>query len=103
LSPAFKDDMRQGWSHGSITSADAFYHYYSHFTRDQNFFEANSARVKTPVKVVWGENDPYINKDMGAEFAHRVKATLTLLPGIGHYPHLQDPTRTVAEIRAAAR
>jgi pimeloyl-ACP methyl ester carboxylesterase len=103
LSTAFKDDMRQGWSHGSITSADAFFHYYSHFTRDQHHFEANSARVKTPVKVVWGEIDPYISKEMGAEFATRVKATLTLLPGIGHYPHLQNPTRTVAEIRAAAR
>jgi pimeloyl-ACP methyl ester carboxylesterase len=102
LSPAFANDMRRGWRHGSITSADAFYHYYSYFTRDQNHFEANIARFKTPLKVVWGEIDPYINRDMGTELANRLKATLTLLSGIGHYPHLQDPTRTVAEIRAAA-
>jgi pimeloyl-ACP methyl ester carboxylesterase len=53
------------------------------------------------VKVVWGEKDPYINKEMGREFARRVQAEFTLLAGIGHYPHLQDPHRTVAEIRGA--
>ncbi len=26
---AFKEDMTKGWVHGDITSADAFYHYYS--------------------------------------------------------------------------
>lgn len=103
LSPAFKDDMLRGWSHGAMTSADAFYHYYSHFTRDQNYLEANLARLKTPVSVVWGEKDIYINKDMGAEFARRAKAELKLLPGIGHYPHLQDPNGTIAEVRAAFR
>lgn len=103
LSGAFKDDMIRGWSQGAMTSADAFYHYYSHFTRDQDHFEANIARLKTPVKVVWGEKDIYINKDMGVEFAKRAKADLSLLPGIGHYPHLQDPEQTIAEIRASFR
>jgi hypothetical protein len=28
---------------------------------------------------------------MGVEFAERVRAKLTLLPGIGHFPHLQNP------------
>lgn len=103
LSRAFQDDMRRGWSQGAMTSADAFYHYYSHFTRDQNHLEANLARLRTPVTVVWGEKDIYISKDMGAEFARAAKAELKLLPGIGHYPHLQDPAGTVAEIRAASR
>lgn len=103
VSAAFKHDMRRGWSHGSITSADAFYYYYSHFTRDQDYFEGNSARLKTPVKVVWGEIDPYISKDMGAELANRLGTHLTVLPGVGHYPHLQNPMQTVAEIRAATR
>jgi pimeloyl-ACP methyl ester carboxylesterase len=52
------------------------------------------------VKVVWGERDVYIAKEMGIEFASRAKAGLTLLPGIGHFPHLQDPRQAVAEIRA---
>jgi len=99
----YKDDMARGWGHGAMTSADAFYHYYSHFTRDQDYFEANLARLKTPVKVVWGEKDLYIRKEMGVEFATRIKADLTVLPGIGHYPHLQDPQQAVAEIRSAFR
>lgn len=103
LSEVFKADMARGWNHGAMTSADAFYHYYSHFTRDQNHFEANLGKLRTPVKVVWGEGDIYIRKDMGAEFASRTQAELTVLPGVGHYPHLQAPDATIAEIRAGAR
>ena len=103
LSGTFKGDMLRGWSHGAMTSADAFYHYYSYFTRDQNHLEANLARLKTPLKVVWGEKDIYISPEMGAEFARRTKAELKLLPGIGHYPHLQDPKGTIAEVRASLR
>jgi pimeloyl-ACP methyl ester carboxylesterase len=86
-----------------MTSVDAFAHYYAGFTRDQAYFEANVARLKTPVKVVWGAEDLYINKAMGAELADRAGVGLTVLPGVGHYPHLQVPQRTVEEIRAAAR
>ena len=101
LSPEFKQDMARGWDHGEVTSADAFYHYYSNFTRDQDYFEANLARLNTPVKVVWGADDPYIRKEMGEELARRIKAEFKLLPGIGHYAHLQAPADVAAEIRAA--
>jgi pimeloyl-ACP methyl ester carboxylesterase len=99
----FKDDMFRGWTLGAMTSADAFSHYYSHFTRDQDHFESQLARLKTPVKVVWGEKDLYINKEMGVEFAQRVRAKLTLLPGIGHFPHLQNPMLATDEVRDAFR
>jgi pimeloyl-ACP methyl ester carboxylesterase len=102
-SQEFKDDMSRGWDHGAMTTADAFANYYAHFTRDQDHFESQLASLKTPVTVIWGENDLYINKDMGIEFAGRIGATFTLLPGIGHYPHLQNPKRTVDEIRASFR
>lgn len=97
----FRQDMARGWSNGALTSADAFYHYYSNFTRDQDHFEANLDRLKTPVKVIWGAEDIYIRKDMGIELARRLGSDIGFLPGIGHYPHLQAPSRTVAEIRAA--
>ena len=84
-----------------MTTADAFYHYYSYFTRDQNFFEANLNRLKTTVTVVWGEKDFYIAKEMGVEFANRANLQLNILSGIGHYPHLQSPKRTIDEIRAS--
>jgi pimeloyl-ACP methyl ester carboxylesterase len=103
LSLEFKDDMSRGWDHGDMTTADAFANYYAHFTRDQDHFESQLARLRTPVKVIWGEKDLYINKDLGIEFAGRIRAAFTLLPGIGHYPHLQDPKRTIDEIRASFR
>jgi pimeloyl-ACP methyl ester carboxylesterase len=40
---------------------------------------------------------------MGGEFAERVNAELTLLPGIGHYPHLQNPKQAIEEVRASFR
>jgi pimeloyl-ACP methyl ester carboxylesterase len=103
VSREFKDDMLRGWNHGGMTSADAFHHYYSHFTRDQEYLESNLARLKTAINVVWGERDFYISKEMGIEFAGKANVEITLLPGIGHYPHLQDPTQTIAEIRDSFR
>jgi pimeloyl-ACP methyl ester carboxylesterase len=103
VSAEFKDDMSRGWSQGAMTTADAFAHYYAHFTRDQDHFESQLARLKTPVKVVWGEQDLYIQKEMGFEFAERARARLALLPGIGHYPHLQSPKQTIDEVRASFR
>ena len=100
VSQELKDDMSRGWDYGSMTSADAFYHYYSHFTRDQNYFESNLSRLKTPIKVLWGEADIYIKPDMGVEFAKRTHTELRVLPGVGHYPHLQRPAETVQEVRA---
>ncbi|MCK1537521.1 MULTISPECIES: alpha/beta hydrolase [unclassified Bradyrhizobium] len=101
ISQEFSDDAAKGWSQGEITTVDAFAHYYSHFTRDQDYLESHLAKLNTPVKVLWGEKDLYISKQSGVEFADRVHAELTVLPGIGHYPHLQDPQRTVAEVRAS--
>lgn len=102
ITPEYKADMAQGWRRdAAITPVDAFSHYYSAFTRDQDYFEANMARLKVPVSVVWGERDVYINKEMGEEFASRNQLPLTILPTLGHYPHLQDPRQAVEEVRAA--
>jgi len=103
VSREFRDDMARGWSHGEMTSVDAFYHYYSHFTRDQEFFESQLAKLATSVSVVWGAEDVYIMKEMGIELADRIQARLKLLPGIGHYPHLQAPSQAIDEIRASFR
>jgi pimeloyl-ACP methyl ester carboxylesterase len=98
ISSALAADMREGWNSGSMTSADAFYHYYAHFTRDQKFLEANLGRLKAPIEVVWGEQDIYIDTRMAREFAGRTGAKLTILPGIGHYPHHQDPELVVRQL-----
>jgi pimeloyl-ACP methyl ester carboxylesterase len=103
VSREFKDDMSRGWNQGAMTTADAFSHYYSHFTRDQDHFESQLPRLRTPVKVIWGEKDLYIRKEMGVELAERLHVALTLLPGIGHYPHLQIPKQAIDEVRASFR
>lgn len=63
-------------------------------TRDQEYFEANLGRLRTPVKIVWGEKDFYIKKEMGLELAQKAKLQIEVLANIGHYPHLQEPRRT---------
>ena len=103
LSREFRDDMARGWSHGDMTSVDAFYHYYAHFTRDQDHFESNLAKLTTPVTVVWGSEDLYIKKEMGIELARLVQADIKILPGVGHFPHLQAPRQAIDEIRTAFR
>jgi pimeloyl-ACP methyl ester carboxylesterase len=103
VSADFKDDVSRGWNHGGMTSADAFYHYYANFTRDEDYFEANVGKLKSPVKVVWGEKDIYIKKEMGIEFAQKINADIRILPDIGHYAHLQSPELVIEEIRASFR
>lgn len=101
ISAAYRTDMAAGWQHGPITSADAFARYYAAFSRDQAEFETKTEQLKTPVSVVWGAKDIYIDPAMGAEFAARIGARFSILSGAGHYPHLQDAKRAAAEIRAA--
>lgn len=96
-----RDDIAHAWEHGGMTSADALYHYYSHFSRDQQYLESNLPRLRTPVTVIWGEKDLFINKDMGIEFAREANVPISVLQDVGHYPHLQTPARVIAEIRAA--
>jgi pimeloyl-ACP methyl ester carboxylesterase len=38
---------------------------------------------------------------MGIEFARRTGTTLSILAGLGHYPHLQRPQQAVDEVRAS--
>lgn len=101
LAPDAKADMYANWGQSGMTTGDAFYHYYSHFTRDEQYFEANVGRLAAPVRVVWGEKDIYIDKKMGEELAAKSGKPFSVLPNLGHYPHLQNPQVVLAEIHAA--
>ncbi|OOG61851.1 alpha/beta hydrolase [Sinorhizobium sp. A49] len=101
LPPEAQADMKDSWARDDVTSADAFAFYYSHFARDEDYLEANLHSLKVPVKVIWGDSDIYVKPDMGKEFAARTGSEFDLLIGIGHFPHLQDPARTIEEVRAA--
>ncbi len=96
-----QEDMKHSWTLDGLTTADAFAFYYSYFNRDEDYLEANLGKLRTPVKVIWGDKDIYITKEMGREFADRTGSEFEILQGIGHFPHLQDPAWTVEEVRAA--
>jgi pimeloyl-ACP methyl ester carboxylesterase len=100
VSKEYKDDLIAGWDGPNMTSADAFYHYCSFFTRDGNYFEANLGRLRTPVKVVWGALDVPIKKEMGMELAERINAPIEIVDGVNHYLHLQDPKHVYESVNS---
>ena len=46
---------------------------------------------------------PSIGPPEWLQLAQRINAELTMLPGIGHYPHLQNPKQAIDEVRASFR
>ena len=66
--------------------------------------ERNSARVSEllkldiPVKIIWGEKDPYLTADQAREFGSYFKnASLHLLPA-GHWLQIDEPALVAAEM-----
>jgi pimeloyl-ACP methyl ester carboxylesterase len=54
-----------------------------------------------PLAIFWGEEDPLIPIAHGIEAASLLKGTkLTRFPGVGHFPHRQEPARFVRELEA---
>jgi pimeloyl-ACP methyl ester carboxylesterase len=96
----YKDDLLAGWDGPNMTTADAFYHYCSFFTRDGNYFETNLNRLRTPVKVLWGALDVPTKKEMGMELAERIHAPIEILEEVNHYVHLQDPKHVYEAVKS---
>jgi pimeloyl-ACP methyl ester carboxylesterase len=64
----------------------------------------HAARIKTitlPTLVLWGSRDRLVPPANAQRFADDIRgARLTLLDGLGHVPHEEDPARTVAAVAA---
>lgn len=61
---------------------------YVHESRWTGAIEAH----RSPLSIVWGDSDPIAVVDMARRLAGaRPDASLTLLPGIGHYPMIEAP------------
>ena len=57
--------------------------------------------VRCPVKIVWGEDDPWIPLARGkALHALMPEAQFATLPGTGHLPQLENPQAVLREILA---
>ncbi|GAB3226452.1 hypothetical protein GCM10027535_29910 [Mycolicibacterium hippocampi] len=56
-------------------------------------------RAETPTLVIWGDQDPIIPVDHGhAVHEARPNSTLTVLPRLGHFPHVEAPAEVAAAI-----
>jgi 3-oxoadipate enol-lactonase len=56
-------------------------------------------RIQNPTLIVVGAEDQATPPALGRALADRLSnARLTLLPGLGHCPHIQDPDAFVAAI-----
>ncbi len=57
---------------------------------------AREVEVLPPIAIFWGEDDPLIPVAHGIEAVSMLDgAALTRFRGVGHFPHLQAPTRFV--------
>lgn len=58
--------------------------------------------IRCPVRILWGELDPWIPLERGRDL-HRLvpRAEFEVLPGIGHLPQLEAPELVVGRVRAA--
>ncbi len=60
------------------------------------------AGLGVPVRILLGELDPWPNARAGEELAGLFRdARVSVLPGAGHFPWLDDPARFTLEVRAA--
>jgi pimeloyl-ACP methyl ester carboxylesterase len=57
---------------------------------------AHEAPSLPPIAIFWGDDDPLIPVAHGVEAVSLLEgATLTRFPGVGHFPHRQEPGRYV--------
>ena len=62
---------------------------------------AHEAPSLPPIAIFWGDEDPLIPVAHGIEAASLLEgALLTRFPGVGHFPHRQEPTRYVQALEA---
>lgn len=58
-------------------------------------------RIRVPVGFLWGDGDPFGDPAIAEAFVDRVPgATLTMVPGAGHAPWIDDPAGAAAFVRA---
>jgi pimeloyl-ACP methyl ester carboxylesterase len=58
-------------------------------------------RISAPTLLVWGEKDAMIPFANSADYLKAIRgATLVSFPGIGHLPHEEAPSQTIAAVRS---
>ncbi|CAN7172946.1 alpha/beta hydrolase [Bradyrhizobium sp. LjRoot220] len=70
-------------------------HYFLGADREAVSADRNAyARIKLPVAILWGDKDSITPAEQALDLRTLLppETTLTLLPGLGHIPQIEDPT-----------
>ncbi len=75
---------------------DAFLSYFQNFHIGQTYFEQVAHKLQTPVLVVWGKYDRFINIKLAYEIVEKLpNAKLEIIDKSGHYVHMDKPRELV--------
>jgi pimeloyl-ACP methyl ester carboxylesterase len=79
--------------HGSTPDIADWLYYFSGSDRAAASADRDSyARVNIPVAIIWGDKDSVTPIDQARDLHGLLpQSTLTLLPGLGHIPQIEDP------------
>ncbi len=78
------------------SNQDAFLSYFQNFWIGQEYFEQHAHELQTPVLVIWGKHDRFINIKLGYEIAEKLpNARLKVIEKSGHYVHMDKPQELV--------
>ncbi len=86
----------------SAQGADSFYRQFAQ--ADEKYtaeVEPLFGKIRCPVMILWGEDDPWIPLDRGKAL-HRLmpQADFQTLPGVGHLPQLEAPDKLLQRLKA---
>ena len=70
--------------------------YFQNFHIGQKYFEERAHLLKTPVLVIWGKYDRFINIKLAYEIVEKLSnARLEVIDKSGHYVHMDKPEALV--------
>lgn len=76
----------------SKVNQKAFLSYFQNFHLGQKYFEPRAHELQTPVLVVWGKHDRFINIKLAHEIIEKLpNAKLKIIENAGHYVHMDKP------------
>jgi pimeloyl-ACP methyl ester carboxylesterase len=94
--PATAQQLAELWSafamHDGQRLSAALLHYVADRSVDGDAWVKAMETTKTPIAFIWGPSDPVSGEHVIAEVERRIPAVrISRIPGVGHWPMLEDP------------
>ncbi|ASY66093.1 putative oxidoreductase (plasmid) [Sinorhizobium sojae CCBAU 05684] len=98
IDPADLESLVEPW-----VSEEGRVSFYRQFAQaDERYtaeIEGLLADIRCPVKIMWGENDPWIPLERGKALHSLIsQASFETLTGVGHLPQLEDPDLVIGRL-----